>query len=170
MFACPPLSQTTQAGYLRRAYRYAARYPQVAALLWYLRSDESPTGLSSDSDGVYTGLRTVTGAPKRSWYAFAGGNRLTLNAPRAVLRGHAAVLRGTLTCSRLGASTVSGTKLALQRRVAGHWRTLRTIRTLGAGAYQRRAYVAHVRPASSSRYRLVWTGVISSPARRVLVR
>ena len=166
MFGGLPLSRSTQADYLRRAYRYAGRYPRVKALFWYLRNDESPSGLSSDMYGVYTGLRTIDGARKLSWFAFAGGNRLTLDAPRTVRRGHAAILRGALTSSRLGAPVtgITGRVLTVKRRVGGHWRTLRTIRTTGAGAYR-----CNVRPARSGRYRLVWAGVVTSPSRRIFV-
>lgn len=169
IFGGLPLSQATQADYLRRAYRYAGRYSRVKALFWYLRRDQSPSGRSSDPYGVYTGLRAVNGARKRSWFTFAGGNRLTLEAPRTVRRGRAATLRGALTCSRLGTPTtgVAGKDLTLQRRVAGHWRKLKAVSTKSGSSAG--AYSCSVRPSSSGRYRLVWSGVVTSPDRWITV-
>lgn len=63
------VSKTTQARYLKSAYAYAARYPRVKLLLWYLLSDSRPATVSADY-GVYTGLRTVSGSRKPAWYAF----------------------------------------------------------------------------------------------------
>ena len=170
MFGGLPLSPATQADYLRRAYRYAGRYSQVKALFWYLRRDQSPNGSSSDPSGVYTGLRTLDNVRKRSWFTFAGGNRLTLEAPRTVRSGQAATLHGTLTSSRLGAliTGVAGKTLTLQRRVAGRWQTLKSVTTkTGASAG---SYSCSVRPTSSSRYRLVWSGVIGSATRLISVQ
>jgi hypothetical protein len=166
MFGGVAVSQARQADCLRRAYRYAGRYSRVRALFWHLRRDQSPSGRRSDENGVSTGSRTMRDARKRSWFTFAGGNRLTLDAPHTVRRGHAAILRGALTCSRLpGTATgVFGKRLDLQIRVAGHWRTLRTVATGAAGAYR-----TSVRPAGSGRYRLVWAGVVNSPTRRIFV-
>ena len=54
------VSQATQARYLKAAYRYAARYPQVKLLVWYLGRDARPPGAVADQ-GVYTGLRRPNG-------------------------------------------------------------------------------------------------------------
>ena len=63
------VSERTQARYLAKAYRVAARYPQVKALFWYLAVDVRPRGLPADR-GVYTGLRRPNGSQKPSWDAF----------------------------------------------------------------------------------------------------
>lgn len=166
MFGGVPVSQATQAGYLRRAYRYAARYSRVRALIWYLRRDRAPSA-GDDMYGVYTGLRTTTGARKRSWFAFAGGNRLSLEAPAAVHSGATTTLRGALTCIRLATSTggLAGKTLQLQRRTSAGWRTLKTVVTGSGGTYR-----TGTRPTTTSCYRLRWAGVVVSPVRRVTVR
>lgn len=63
------VSYATQADYLKRAYACAAGYPQVKVLIWYLLWDAKTAGASA-STGVYTGLRTIAGEKKPSWYAF----------------------------------------------------------------------------------------------------
>ena len=74
------VNQITQARYLQRAYTYAARFPQVKALVWYPYKDSGRANPPANNSGVYSGLVTTTGAFKRAWYAFAGGNKLTLKA------------------------------------------------------------------------------------------
>ena len=68
------VSETVQARYLKTAYRYAARYPQVKMLIWFLLRDWRPDGAAADL-GVYSGLRRSNGERKPSWYAFAGLGR-----------------------------------------------------------------------------------------------
>lgn len=157
------LTQAQQADYLRRAYRYASRYSRVKALFWYLRRDQSPSGTATDARGVFTGLRTVTNARKRSWFAFAGGNRLTLSATTPIRSGAYTKLTGTLTCSRLATATssggLSGKQLEAQRRVNGVWKTVKTV-TTGSGG----RYVTWVRLSHDARLRVVWRGVVASPA------
>ena len=79
----PPVSEVQQATYLRKALRMAATHRQIKLLLWYLDRDVSPSGNSSDASGIYLGLRRLSGAAKPAWYVFAGGDRLTLAAPRS---------------------------------------------------------------------------------------
>ena len=163
------LTQAQQADYLRRAYRYAARYPRVKALFWYLRRDHSPSGNAKDARGVYTGLRTVTNARKRSWFAFAGGMRLTLSATSPIRSGAYTKLTGTLTCSRLATATsnggLSGKQVEAQRRVDGVWKTVKTVTTRSGGRY-----TTWVRLTRDSRLRVVWRGVVSSRTRFVDTR
>jgi hypothetical protein len=111
-------------------------------------------------------LRTVGNGRKKSWYAFAGGTKLTLSAPRSVRRGSAAALRGALTNSRLaltnGSGGIAGRTVLVQRRAAGRWRTLKTLKTGTGGRYR-----TGVKLDRTTTYRLVWKGVVVSPTRRV---
>lgn len=167
MFAGLPVNQATQAAYLRRAYRFASRYDQVRTLLWYLHRDWSPTGTEGTRQGVYTGLRRVGGERKRSWYAFAGGNRLTLAAPLHASGGKA-TLRGRLTSTRLNLSFtprgVAGATLDVQRLRDGRWRTVTTLKTARDGTWR-----VTVAVARSTTFRVTWRGVVTSPRDRVLV-
>ncbi len=169
MFSATPVSQATQADYLRRAYRMAGRHSQIKALFWYLRRDASPSGKANDHDGVFTGLRMVTETRKRSWFAFAGGMRLTISAPRSVRTSSYAKLAGQLTCSRLATATSSGglarKTLAVQRRASGRWTTIKSVTTRSEGRY-----VTWVKMNATRRLRLVWQGVVASPSRLVETR
>lgn len=69
------VSRTRQAAYLRRAYRYAARFNQVRGLVWFLRQDTSPDGTAAHPNAVCFGLRDLAGRKKPSWYAYAGLGR-----------------------------------------------------------------------------------------------
>jgi len=159
------LSQATQADYLRRAYRYATRYPRVKALFWYLRQDTSPSGKASDANGVYTGLRTISNFRKRSWFAFAGGMKLTLVARSPIRKGTYTKLTGALTCSRLANAGVWGKQLEAQRRVNGAWKTMKRVTTRSGGRY-----ATYLRLYGDARLRVVWSGVVVGPARFVDVR
>lgn len=158
IFGGVPVSQTTQADYLRRAFRYAGRYRQVKALFWYLRQDQPTPGT-----GVYTGLRTLNGARKKAWFVFAGGTRLTLDGPGSVRPGHSARLQGTLTSSRLATDTspggLPGKTLQLQYRAGNRWVTTRTVATATAGAFH-----VYVNPRHGTKYRVVWPAVVGSAA------
>ena len=68
------VSEAAQARYLKSAYRYAARYPQVKLLIWFLLRDTRPSTGAADL-GIYCGLRRPNGERKPSWYAFAGLGR-----------------------------------------------------------------------------------------------
>jgi hypothetical protein len=157
--------QPTQASYLSRAYAFAARYPQVKALLWYLLDDWSPDGKANNHAGFYTGLRTIDGVNKLSWYVFAGGNHLRLTAPHRAVRGGAVRLTGKLTSDTVGPGgtpgPMAGKKLVLQRRLVGakSWTTLSTAKVVtdASGAFS--ATVTMGRPAS---YRVSWTPVVTS--------
>jgi hypothetical protein len=63
------VDESVQARYLTAAYRYAARYPQVKLLVWYMLRDSKPASGPADL-GVYTGLRRPDGSRKPAWYAF----------------------------------------------------------------------------------------------------
>ena len=158
------VTKVQQAAWLRKAYLYAGRYSQVKALFWYLVQDAKPSGLPSDH-GVYTGLREADGARKLSWFAFAGGNRLTIEAPRSVRRGRSAWVSGVLTNAALGALPGKTLVLQVRRAGTGTWGTLASHRTGASGRCH-----FYVKPRSSTVYRVVWRGVKTSATRAVRVR
>ncbi|HJW74086.1 MAG TPA: cellulase family glycosylhydrolase [Thermoleophilia bacterium] len=153
-----------QADYLRRAYVFARRYPQIKLLVWYTLHDWSPTDRADDPRGMYLGLRNVRGARKPAWYAFAGGNALTLSAPFNLEPGSPLLLRGRLTCAAVGG--LEGKVLVVQRyRRDTGWRTVAKVTTGDDGYCRLRLW-----PQRSASYRLSWPGVVRSPLRTVLVR
>jgi hypothetical protein len=158
------VTQTQQADFLRRAYAYVKRYSQVKLLLWYLIPDSPPAPGQAAQYGVYTGLRKSNGDRKPSWFAFAGGNRITIDAPAHARPGSVIRVTGRLTNSSIGG--VAGRSLVLQSRRLGtsSWRTLGGDTTGSQGYYR-----IDVKPGGSRVYRVVWRGVKSSPSRVVLV-
>jgi hypothetical protein len=152
-----------QADFLRRAYVFAGRYPQIKLLIWYTLHDWSPTDRADDPRGIYLGLRNLRGARKRAWYAFAGGNTLKLSAPFNVDSGSPLLLRGRLRCASVGGLRGKVLVVSRYRRDTG-WRALGKI-TTGDGGY----YRVKLSPLRSASYRLSWPGVVRSPLRTVLV-
>jgi polysaccharide biosynthesis protein PslG len=63
------VTESVQARYLTTAYRYAARYPQVKLLVWFLVRDVKPDSGAANM-GAYCGLRRPDGTRKPAWYAF----------------------------------------------------------------------------------------------------
>ena len=158
------VSPSVQAEYLRRAYSFVTRrYPRVKALLWFMVQDLEP---ASDRLGAYMGLTTTDGVRKPAWYAFSGGNSLTVKAPRVVAAGGRIRMSGYLSSRRLGA--LPDSKIWLQRRGVNQtsWSTLAHARTDEEGAYAFR--LRH--PAGTKVYRVVWKGVCSSANARVSTR
>jgi len=161
------VDRVTQARYLTRAYAFAARFPQVKLLMWFLLSDYKP---ADPYKGFYTGLRSSLGNAKPAWYAFARGNHLTLIAPPSITPGSTLTLRGQLKCDSVGG--VAGKALVVERRLAGGlWSTVRTVSS-GAATVDAEAgfYRAQVKPKASASYRVRWLGVVTSPTRYVVVR
>ncbi len=157
------VNEITQADYLRCAYAYVARYPQVKLLMWYLLDDTRPAPPAPAVNGFYTGLDTATGAHKRAWYVFAGHNHLTITAPASVKLGTTIRLAGTLTCL----VSSSGKPLVLQSHTVGKpWATGRTITTNASGGFS----LTGVRPKATTYYRVSWQGVVTSSAVCVRVR
>ena len=154
------VTRVEQATYLRKAYAYAARYPQVKNLFWFLVKDAHTAG-NPATQGVYTGLRETDGTRKLSWYAFARGNRLTIAAPAYARRYSSVRVCGTLSSAALGG--LPAKTLVLQARTAGGaWRSIKTARTGAGGAYR-----FWVSAGSSRAYRVVWRGVTTSAQRFV---
>jgi len=160
----PPVTETKQAVYLRKAFAMAARHPQIKLLLWYLDRDYSPTGTTSDPNGTYTGLRRLGGSAKPAWYAFAGGDRLTLSVPATVRQDALTRLSGRLSCASVGGLKGKRVQL-LRKRGGGPWTMGRGIATGTDGRFSLR-----LRVGATQRYRLLWPGVVSSPIRLVRVR
>jgi hypothetical protein len=158
------VSATTQADYLRRAYIRASHYPQIKYLSWYMVRDYSPNGKSSNPLGVYTGLKTLSGAIKRSYYSFAGGNACTLIAPLSVHRGVSFKVSGYLTSKPNG--PIVGATLELQRRAPGtaKWTTIYTTKTSTGGFYKASVRQSH----PTYFYRALFRGVVWSSAQRVV--
>ena len=146
------VDQATQASFLRRAYAYAARFPQIKALIWFPYHDSR-----NQVYGTYSGLVTDSGAFKRSWYTFARGNKLTMVATRS-----AGLVRlgGHLTSETMG--RLAGKRVVVCRYVDGSWRVAASDKTDADGAY-------HVKIAvpSAGYYRAEWQGVVNSTWLRV---
>ncbi len=158
------VDQARQAAFLRRAFRYAARFPQVKALIWYPYRDTGRNKPAADVWGVYSGLVTTTGSFKRAWFAFSGGTTITLTAPTAKPLGAGALLSGRLSSPALGG--LGGKTLSVYRRVPGHgWALLQSVRSGTGGVYR-----ATVRVTGTASYRVAWDGVASSPVVKVLLQ
>jgi len=61
-FGGAQVSEAKQAAYMKRAFRYADRFPRIKLLMWFQRADAPGWGF---------GLRRSNGTRKPSWYAFA---------------------------------------------------------------------------------------------------
>ena len=158
------VSEIQQAAYLKKAYALMAKHTQIKVLMWYQFRDSSPTNKYSDPGGLYMGLRNLNGGAKRAWYAYARGNRITVNVPTSAPRGSSLRIQGTYTCASVGG--VKGKPLLLQRKWGtSPWVTLRTV-TTGTSGY----YKSFVTLKRSSKYRLVFQGVVSSAAHLVRAR
>ena len=152
------VSRVEQARYMRQAFRILATrsYRQVKALLWFLVRDWQTVPGDDSSIGVYTGLIDSKGARKPSWWAFAGGNRITVTAPASTRARTRFRVSGTVT-TREGA--LSGKTMTLERRglKAKSWVTAKTARTKADGSYAFSVYQNR-----ATRYRVVWRGVLES--------
>ena len=158
------VSSADQARYLRQAYAYtASHYKQVKALLWFLVDDMPAAAGAPRNTGVYMGVRTSSSVRKPSWYAFAGGNRLTLVMPTKAKAGSPVSVSGVLTYKQPAGA--SAQKLSVQARSPSGtaWKTVATVRTDRAtGAYSRT-----VKQSQTKVYRVIWGGVCESPTRKV---
>lgn len=158
------VSRADQARYLREGYAFTrANYPQVKALLWFLVDDWNPSGEPGDDQGVYMGVRTADGKRKPSWYAFAGGNTVTLSAPETAGAGESFTVSGVLAVDR-DPSVAGGQTLTIQwrRLSAGSWNKVGSVTTQPDGSYE---YTLDQQ--SAREYRVVWGGVCESVSRTV---
>ena len=158
------VSKADQARYLRQAYAYtAAHYKQVKALFWFLVDDMPAAKGASSSTGVYMGVRSSAGARKPSWYAFAGGNRLTLVMPAKAKAGSPVPLSGVLTCKQRSGAPAQALSVQARSASGGAWKTVAKVKAAPAtGAYSRTVSQSRTRV-----YRVVWGGVCESPTRKV---
>ncbi len=155
------VSKADQARYLREAYAYtASQYPEVKALLWFLVQD---MGMPDDTagDGVYMGVTEYTGKRKPSWYAFAGGNSLTFEAPSQAESGASFTVSGKLTYRTQGSQS---DVLTLQSRKpsGGSWSKVASVETETDGTFSH-----SMKQSTTTVYRIVWGGVIESAPRTV---
>lgn len=154
------VSEAKQARYLRDAYSFAARrYPQVKAILWFMVDDLVP---APDRWGASMGLRTVDGVRKPGWFAFAGGNRLSLNAPPATRRSVRFRVSGVLASRAFGALARKQIMLQSRRPGQARWQTVSAGLTRSDGSYAFR-----ITQTSTRLYRVVWDGVCESARARV---
>jgi hypothetical protein len=147
------VTQVQQASYLRKAYAMVAKYRQIKVLLWFL---------VRDSTSVYTGLQKYGGVRKLSWYAFAGGNSLSLRAPLRARASRAFKLTGRL---RNREGPLASKRLQLVSRLTSQsaWRVVRKTTTRGDGRYS----FSSVKQKQTRFYRVKWNGVTQSATRKV---
>jgi hypothetical protein len=158
------ISAARQAAYLKAAFSIAARYDQVKLLLWFPRKDHSSSGTYRDPWGNYSGLRSLRGQRKRAYYAYAGGNHLSMNSHSYIRRGSSLRLRGRLTSDRMGA--LAGKSLdVLAKRPHRSWVVVTRIRTRSDGSYSVR-----IRPERGAKWKVRWAGVVTGPSDWIAVR
>jgi hypothetical protein len=129
----------------------------VKMLVWFLRQDWSPSGAFYDAEGVYTGLRSLDGERKRSWFAFAGDTKLTLTGPTSASTGAKVQLTGRLSSPTLGG--LRAKQLELQTSTGQTWKTMKTVSTGSNGDFR-----VSVHPSATTVYRVYWRGVVASGA------
>jgi hypothetical protein len=157
------VSEAKQARYLRDAYSLAARrYPQVKVILWFMVQDLGP---APDRCAASMGLSTVVGVRKPAWFAFAGGNRLSLNAPPATRRSARFRVFGVLASRAFGALAGKQVMLQSRRPSRARWQTVSAGLTRSDGSYAFR-----ITQTSTRLYRVVWDGVCESARARVRTR
>jgi hypothetical protein len=160
LFAGGAVGESLQADYLRRAFRRANRYSQIKMLMWYLRKDVTGSSDIFDPE-MYTGLRQSDDTLKPAWYAYAGGNVVSLVASRRVKRGGRMAVSGVLAHRGVG---ISGKALVVQRRTAHGWVRVATCKTRAGGRYRVRVRMRH-----AAVLRVAWRGVVLSRAHSVRV-
>ena len=108
------------------------------------------------------GVRTHRGQRKPSWYAFAGGNSLSIKAPASAKANESFTISGKLTYR--APATPQSQVLTLQARSpsGSTWKTLLTVNTARDGSYSRQ-----LRQGASRVYRVLWGGVCQSAERKV---
>jgi hypothetical protein len=153
------VSKADQARYLREAFALLAKpqYKRVKAMLWYQVQDwQADPSLGAASPGLYTGLVDWTGQRRPAWYAFAGGNQISITAPDEAASKARFNVTGTLTTRKGGLSQQA---VVLQRRslTGASWAKAKTVITGADGAYSFDVY-----QTAATRYRVIWDGVTES--------
>ena len=154
------VSKADQARYLRQAYALleTRAYRQVKVMLWFLVRDWQASPQTDPDLGVFTGLIDFDGQRKPAWYAFAGGNKLTVAAPASTSSGAPFEVVGALT-TRVGPGQGVTVKLQWRNPTGSTWHTAASVKTDAAGAY----VFPMVKQSTARRYRVIWDGVRESP-------
>lgn len=152
------VSREEQARYLIRGYQMVQGMSRVKTLLWYLVTDWQPD-TADPLHGAYCGLVGTDELRKPGWYAFAGGNSVTVDQPAPVLAGAPFALTGTLAGK---VAVDAGQKLILQSRPSGGstWTAVGAPQFSAAGGAF--SFAATQQPATD--YRVLWDGVAQSGA------
>jgi hypothetical protein len=111
---------------------------------------------------VYMGVRTYKGVRKPSWYAFAGGNAVTLKTPASAESNASFTISGKLTYR--APATSQSQVLTIQARTpsGSAWKTLLTVNTARDGSYS-----CPMKQGASRVYRVLWGGVCQSAEKKV---
>lgn len=150
------VTREEQARYLTKGYQMVQGMSRVKTLLWYLVPDWQPEP-ANPLNGAYCGLVGIDKLRKPSWYAFAGGNSVTVDQPAPVPAGTPFSLTGTLA----GKVTVdAGQKVILQGRPSGgaSWTAVGAPQLTAAGG----AFSFQVTQQQATDYRVLWDGVAQS--------
>ena len=154
------VSREEQARYLLKGYEMVQRpsMARVKALLWYLVPDWQRDA-ADPLHGAYCGVVGLDGLRKPGWYAFAGGNTVTVDQPAPVLAGTSFALTGTLA----GKVPVdAGQQVILQSRPSGGsaWTAVGAPQPSAAAG----AFSFEVSQQQATDYRVLWDGVAQSGA------
>jgi Cellulase (glycosyl hydrolase family 5) len=130
------VGEVNEADYLKRAFHSASGYPQIKLLMWYLRVDVKGEKGNTFSPAMSTGLRLPDLTKKPAWWAFAGQNEVTEEAPsgKAVL-GSTFTLSGRVTHA---GQPVAGISLTVEMQVGssgGAWQASNPVVTDAQGRY-----------------------------------
>ena len=157
------VGEVKQATYLRDSFNLAARYPQIKLLMSYLRVDVKGEKGNQFSPAMSTGLRLPDLTKKPAWWAFAGQNAVTEDAP-----GGQAALGATFTVSGRvthAGQPVSGIELTLETQVGssgGAWQEADQAVTDAQGKYSFAFLIQ-----DSTLYYVSWPGVVDGEIRSV---
>jgi hypothetical protein len=130
------VGEVNEADYLKRAFLKAQTFPQIKLLMWYLRVDVNGDAANAFSPAMSTGLRLPDLTKKPAWWAFAGQNALTEEAP-----GGKAPLDSTFTLTGRvthAGQPVAGISLTLKTQVGssgGGWQESKPVVTDAEGRY-----------------------------------
>jgi nicotinamidase-related amidase len=157
------VGEVNEAAFLRDSFSLAARYPQIKLLMWYLRVDVKGEASNVFSPAMSTGLRRPDLSLKPAWWAFAGGNTVSEDAP-----GGKAALGSTFTVTgrvEHSGQPMSGIKLVLQTQVGssgGAWQEADQAVTDAQGKYSFAFMIQ-----DSTLYYVSWPGVVDGEIRSV---
>jgi hypothetical protein len=130
------VGEVNEADYLKRAFLKAESFPQIKLLMWYLRVDVKGDKSNAFSPAMSTGLRLPDLTKKPAWWALAGQNAVSEEAPsgKAAL-GTTFTVTGRVTHA---GQPVAGIHLVLQMQVGssgGAWQKAARVVTDAQGDY-----------------------------------